>query len=151
MSNQRTPTILIVDDDPADQFLVREAMKLSNLSYNLRLVNDGDEAMEYLYHRGRYNDRFKAPRPDLILLDLNMPRYDGRKVAKSIKTDPILKNIPVVVLTTSAQEEDIDDLYQIGVNSYMQKPVNFDDFTDALRDLSVYWLERSALPPNRGR
>jgi CheY-like chemotaxis protein len=145
------PTILIVDDDPADQFLVREAMKIANLDYNLRLVSDGDEAIEYLYHRGRYRDHIIAPRPDLILLDLNMPRFSGRQVAKTIKTDPNLKTIPVVVLATSTQEEDVGDLYDIGVNSYMQKPINFDDFTAALKDLSTYWLERAAPPPRHGR
>lgn len=145
------PTILVIDDDPADQFLVREAIKSASLDYNLRLVSDGDEALEYLNHRGRYADRFAAPRPDLILLDLNMPRYNGRQVAKAIKSDADLKTIPVVVLTTSAQEEDIEELYQIGVNSYVQKPINFDDFTATLRDLSVFWLERAALPQRRGK
>jgi len=145
------PTVLIVDDDPADQFLVQEAIKVANLQYNLRLVSDGDEALEYLHHRGRYADRYKAPRPDLILLDLNMPRFSGRQVAQAIKSDPTLKNIPIVVLTTSTQEEDVDDLYGMGVNSYMQKPLNFDDFTAALRDLSAYWLERAVLPANRGK
>lgn len=144
------PTILVVDDDPSDQFLVQEAMKVANLNYSLRLVSDGDEALEYLYHRGRYRDRFVSPRPDLILLDLNMPRFSGRQVAKTIKSDPDLKSIPVVVLTTSGQDEDVDALYQIGVNSYMQKPVNFDEFTAALRDLSNYWLGRACLPANRG-
>ena len=148
---RHAPTILIIDDDPADQFLVQEAMKTSSVNYNLRLVSDGDEAIEYLYHRGRYRDQVVAPRPDLILLDLNMPRFDGRQVAKTIKGDPTLRSIPIVVLTTSSQAEDVDDLYQLGVNSYLQKPVNFDDFTAALRDLSAYWLERAALPPHQGR
>lgn len=142
----QVPTILLIDDDPADQFLVQEAMKITNLNHNLRLVSDGDEALDYLFGRGRYADRFKAPRPDLILLDLNMPRFDGRQVARTLKTHPFLKNIPIVVLTTSAREEDVDELYAIGVNSYMQKPTNFDEFTAALRDLANYWLERASLP-----
>lgn len=141
------PTILVVDDDPADQFLVQEAMKSSNLNYNLRLVSDGDEALDYLFGRGRYSDRIRSPRPDLILLDLNMPRFSGRQVARAIKNNPYLKKIPVVILTTSAQEEDIEELYSIGVNSYLQKPTNFDEFTAALRDLSSFWLERASLPP----
>ncbi len=148
---RHVPTILIIDDDPADQFLVREAMETTNLNCDLRLASDGDEAIEYLYRRGRYRDQAAAPRPDLILLDLKMPRFDGRQVAKLIKSDPGLRAIPIVVLTSSALVEDVDDLYQIGVNSYMQKPLNFDDFTAALRDLSSYWLERAALPPHAGR
>jgi len=138
--------VLIVDDDPADQFLVQEAMQVANLNYNLRLVSDGDEAIEYLYHRGRYTDGVRAPRPDLILLDLNMPRLSGRQVAQAVKSDPNLKSIPVVVLTTSGHETDVQDLYGIGVNSYLQKPSNFDEFTAALRDLTSYWLERVCLP-----
>ncbi len=143
---QQVPTILMVDDDPADQFLVQEAMKIANFNHNLRLVSDGDEALDYLFGRGRYAERVKAPRPDLILLDLNMPRCDGRQVARALKTDPFLKNIPIVVLTTSGQGEDVDELYAIGVNSYMQKPTNFDEFTAALRDLASFWLERASLP-----
>ncbi|HYM12598.1 MAG TPA: response regulator [Bryobacterales bacterium] len=145
----QTPTILVIDDDPADQFLVQEAMKVANLNYNLRLVSDGDEALDYLFGRGRYGDRFRAPRPDLILLDLNMPRLSGRQVARAIKGTPQLRKIPIVILTTSGQEEDVEELYGIGVNSYMQKPANFDEFTAALRDLSNYWLERAALPAGR--
>ncbi len=145
----QTLTILVVDDDPADQFLVQEAMKVANLNYNLRLVSDGDEALDYLFGRGRYGNRFRSPRPDLILLDLNMPRFSGRQVARAIKGNPYLKKIPIVVLTTSGQEEDVEELYGIGVNSYIQKPANFDEFTAALRDLSSYWLERARLPPQK--
>ena len=145
----QAPTILVVDDDPADQFLVQEAMKVANLNYNLRLVSDGDEALDYLFGRGRYSDRFKAPRPDLILLDLNMPRFSGRQVARAIKSNPYLKKIPIVVLTTSSLDDDLDELYSIGVNSYMRKPANFDEFTAALKDLSNYWLERAVLPSQR--
>jgi len=150
MMKRQPPTILIIDDDPADQFLMQEAMQTANLQYSLRLVSDGDEALEYLYKRGRYEDRAKAPRPDLILLDLNMPRFNGRQVARAIKSDPNLKNIPIVVLTTSASDTDVQELYSIGVNSYVQKPSNFDEFTNALRDLSHYWLERTSLPADRG-
>ena len=142
----QVPTILLIDDDPADQFLVQEAMKIANLRHNLSLVSDGDEALDYLFGRGRYADHFKAPRPDLILLDLNMPRFSGRQVARAIKSNPYLKKIPIVVLTASALEDDLDELYGIGVNSYMQKPANFDEFTAALRDLANYWLERASLP-----
>ena len=140
-------TVLVVDDDPSDQFLVQEAIRASNLNCNLRLVSDGDEALDYLFGRGRYGDRCRSPRPDLILLDLNMPRFSGRQVARAIKNNPFLKRIPVVVLSTSAREEDIEELYSIGVNSYLQKPTNFDEFTAALRDLSSFWLERASLPP----
>jgi two-component system response regulator len=140
------PTILVVDDDPADQFLVQEAMRTANLHYSLQLVSDGEEAIEYLYHRGRYAETRKAPRPDLILLDLNMPRMNGRQVARAIKSDPNFRAIPIVVLTTSRLDQDVDELYQAGVNSYIQKPANFDEFTEALRDLSAYWLGRATLP-----
>jgi two-component system, response regulator len=140
------PTILVIDDDPADQFLVQEAMRTANLHYDLRLVSDGDEAIEYVYHRGRYSDGRKAPRPDLILLDLNMPRLNGRHVARAIKADPNFRAIPIVVLTTSRLEQDVEELYQTGVNSYIRKPANFDEFTEALRDLSTYWLGRATLP-----
>ena len=143
---RNNPTILVVDDDPADQFLVQEAMRTANLHYDLRLVSDGDEAIEYLYHRGRYVEGRKAPRPDLILLDLNMPRLNGRQVARAIKSDPNFRTIPIVVLTTSRLDQDVDELYQTGVNSYIQKPANFDEFTEALRDLSAYWLGRATLP-----
>jgi len=143
---RNNPTILVVDDDPADQFLVQEAMRTANLHYDLRLVSDGDEAIEYLYHRGRYAESRKAPRPDLILLDLNMPRLNGRQVARAIKSDPNFRAIPIVVLTTSRLDQDVEELYQTGVNSYIQKPANFDEFTEALRDLSSYWLGRATLP-----
>ena len=142
-------TILLVDDDPADQFLVQEAMRTANLNYDLHLVSDGDEAIEYVYRRGRYAGGHRAPRPDLILLDLNMPRFDGRQVAQAIKSDPHLRAIPIVVLTTSRLDQDVEALYAAGVNSYLQKPANFDEFTEALRDLSTYWLERAALPGRR--
>lgn len=142
-------TILLVDDDPADQFLVQEAMRTANLNYDLHLVSDGDEAIEYVYHRGRYAGGHRAPRPDLILLDLNMPRFDGRQVAQALKSDPHLRAIPIVVLTTSRLDQDVEALYAAGVNSYLQKPANFDEFTEALRDLSMYWLERAALPGRR--
>lgn len=146
---RNNPTILVIDDDPADQFLVQEAMRTANLHYNLRLVSDGDEAIEYLYHRGRYAESRKAPRPDLILLDLNMPRLNGRQVARAIKSDPNFRAIPIVVLTTSRLDQDVEELYQAGVNSYIQKPANFDEFTEALRDLSAYWLGRATLPVGR--
>jgi two-component system response regulator len=142
-----TPTILVVDDDPADQFLIQEAMKAANLNYNLRLVSDGDEALDYLFGRGRYANRLQSPRPDLILLDLNMPRFSGRQVARELKSNPYLKKIPVIVLTMSGQEDDVEELYGIGVNSYVQKPANFDEFIATLKDLSSYWLERASLPP----
>jgi CheY-like chemotaxis protein len=142
----RPSTILVIDDDPADQFLVQEAMRTANLNYDLRIVSDGDEAIEYLYHRGRYSEMHRAPRPDLILLDLNMPRYSGRQVARAVKSDPSLRAIPIVVLTTSRLDQDVEDLYEAGVNSYIQKPANFDEFTEALRDLSSYWLGRASLP-----
>jgi CheY-like chemotaxis protein len=139
-------TILLVDDDPADQLLAQEALRTSNLNYDLRIVSDGDEALAYLYRRGRYRDPMKAPRPDLILLDLQMPRFGGQQVARTIKGDPVLKTIPLVILTTSREAEVVDELYLIGANCFIQKPLNFDEFTAALCEVSAYWLERASLP-----
>ncbi len=146
---RRPCTILLVDDDPSDQFLVQEGMRMANLSYDLRVAGDGDEALDYLYRRGRFAQPQRSPRPDLILLDLNMPRCDGRQVARAVKSDPNLRYIPIVVFTTSSLDQDVQNLYEIGVNTFVQKPMNFDQFTEVLRDLSQFWLERAILPGAR--
>ena len=147
-SRPKSAVILLVEDDPEDQELSRRALQRSKLHNDLFVVNDGEEALDYLYRRGKYEDPKSSPRPDLILLDLNMPKLDGRAVLERIKSDPKLKSIAVVVLTTSSQEEDILRSYNLGVNSYISKPVRMDGFLKALQDLEHYWLKLVVLPPN---
>ncbi len=142
----RTITILIADDDEDDRFLAEEALQESRLANALQFVEDGEELMEYLQRRGRYEGS-TAPRPGLILLDLNMPRKDGREALREIKSDPELRSIPVVVLTTSKAEEDILRTYDLGVNSFITKPVTFDGLVDIMRLLGRYWFEIVELPP----
>ncbi len=138
--------VLLADDDEDDREFVQEAWEEGKLRNDLRFVCDGEELMEYLQHRGRYADPASAPRPGLILLDLNMPRMDGREALREIKADPKLKRIPVVVLTTSKAQEDIIRTYDLGVNSFIQKPVSFDRLVEVVRTLSAYWFEIVALP-----
>ncbi len=126
--------------------LAEEALKESRLVNDLRFVEDGEELLEYLKHRGRYSDPDSAPRPGVILLDLNMPRMDGREALKLIKGDPELRRIPVVVLTTSRAEEDIYRSYDLGVNSFIIKPVSFDSLVNIMRSLALYWLDIVEIP-----
>lgn len=148
MSTQRTPiTILIADDDLEDQMLVKDAFAESRLANTLKFVEDGEALMDYLYHQGPYSDPASSPRPGLILLDLNMPKKDGREALKEIKTAPSLRQIPVVVLTTSKAEEDIYRSYDLGVNSFITKPVTFAALVELVRMLSIYWFEIVELPP----
>jgi CheY-like chemotaxis protein len=139
-------TILMADDDRDDCLLVKDAFKESRLANDLRFVEDGEELMDYLYHRGKYADVKNSPRPGLILLDLNMPRKDGREALKEIKSDSDLKSIPIVVLTTSKQEEDILRSYDVGANSYITKPVTFKELVEVTKSLGKYWLEIVELP-----
>jgi CheY-like chemotaxis protein len=139
-------TILMADDDRDDCLLVKDAFKESRLANDLRFVEDGEELMDYLYHRGKYADVKNFPRPGLILLDLNMPRKDGREALKEIKSDSDLKSIPIVVLTTSKQEEDILRSYDVGANSYITKPVTFKELVEVTKSLGKYWLEIVELP-----
>lgn len=142
MSERKAPvTILMADDDPDDRFMTKEAFKEAMLINDLRFVEDGEELMDYLYHRGRYSDLKCAPRPGLILLDLNMPKKDGREALAEIKADPDLRRIPIVILTTSKAEEDIFRTYDLGSNSYITKPVSFESLVTIMRALSKYWLE----------
>jgi len=142
----RTAIILLVEDDPEDQKLTRRAFEISKLRNQLFVVDDGEQALDFLYHRGEFADPNSPPRPDLILLDLNMPKLDGRAVLKRIKEDPDLRRIPVVILTTSSQEEDILRSYDLGVNSYITKPVQMEGFIRAIRDLERYWFNLVVLP-----
>lgn len=143
-------TILLADDDPDDRQLTRDAFTENRLANELACVEDGEELMEYLHRRGRYRDLNGAPLPGLILLDLNMPRKDGREALKEIKANPELRRIPIVVLTTSKAEEDILRSYDLGVNSYVTKPVTFKSLVELIKVLGQYWFEVVELPANEG-
>ncbi|HEY9601163.1 MAG TPA: response regulator [Allocoleopsis sp.] len=148
MKGRRHPvTILMADDDPDDCMLAREALAESRLANELYFVKDGEELLDYLYHRGKYAEPESSPRPGLILLDLNMPKKDGREVLKEIKADPHLRQIPVLVLTTSQAEEDIHHSYDLGANSFITKPVTFSSLIEVMRTLGKYWFEIVELPP----
>lgn len=142
----RSAVILLVEDDPDDQELTKRALRASKLKNQLQIVSDGEAALNYLYRRGDFEDPRSAPRPDLILLDLNMPKIDGRAVLSQIKEDPELRSIPVVILTTSAREEDVMRSYDLGVNSYVPKPVHMDGYLKAIQDLEHYWFNLVILP-----
>ncbi len=147
MSDDARPiTILIADDDADDRLMASEALEESRLANDLRFVEDGEELLDYLYHRGRFAAAGESPRPGLILLDLNMPRMDGREALREIKGDPALRSIPVVVLTTSKAEEDIYRTYDLGVNSFITKPVQFDGLVEVMKALGKYWFEIVELP-----
>lgn len=137
--------ILMADDDDDDFMLTKKALDESRLLNHLQRVSDGEELLDYLCHRGNYTTE-NAPRPGVILLDLNMPRKDGREALKEIKSNPDLKNIPIVVFTTSKAEEDVYKTYQLGVNSFITKPVTFDNLTQVMRTLGKYWFEIVELP-----
>lgn len=140
-------TILIADDDSDDRLMIQEAFEENRLANCLKFVEDGEVLMDYLHRRGKYRDPESSPRPGLILLDLNMPRKDGREALREIKEHPELRRIPVVVLTTSKAEEDIWRTYHLGVNSFITKPVTFEALVSITRDLGRYWFEIVELPP----
>jgi chemotaxis family two-component system response regulator Rcp1 len=140
----RPVEILLVEDDPADVLLTQEALLGSKIRNNLHVVDDGVEALAFLRQEGTYRD---VPRPDLILLDLNMPRKDGREVLADIKEDPGLKTIPVAVLTTSSQDEDILKSYELHANCYITKPVGLEQFATVVQSLDDFWFTIVKLPP----
>lgn len=142
----RPITILLADDDSDDRMLARDALEESRLANDLRCVEDGEELLEYLFRRGKYSDPQTSPRPGLILLDLNMPRKDGREALREIKANDSLRQIPIVVLTTSKAEEDIYRTYDLGVNSFITKPVSFDGLVEVMKVLNRYWFEIVELP-----
>ncbi len=139
--------LLIADDDPDDRLLVQDALAESRLVNPLYFVEDGDELLAFLYRRGAYAGQ-NTPLPGLILLDLNMPRKDGRQALMEIKNDPELRRIPIVILTTSKAEEDILRSYDLGVNSFIVKPVTFDGLVQVMRTIGRYWFEIVELPAN---
>jgi CheY-like chemotaxis protein len=141
-------TILICDDDEDDRMLTQQALEDAHVSNDVRFVEDGEQLLDYLYQRGAYaGETGEAPRPGLILLDLNMPKMDGREALKIIKGDPMLRDIPIVVLSTSGFDQDIIRSYQLGVNSFITKPVTFSGLVEAMNVLGRYWLEIVELPP----
>jgi CheY-like chemotaxis protein len=142
-------TILMADDDSDDRLMMKEALQENRLANDLRFVEDGEELMDYLLRRGEFASPEKSPRPGLILLDLNMPRKDGREALQEIKSHQQLRSIPVVVLTTSKAEEDVYRTYNLGVNSFVSKPVTFDSLVSIVRELGRYWFELVELPPSK--
>ena len=146
MQTQAPITILMADDDPDDRLMARDAFAECALPNPLRFAEDGEELMAYLHRLGRYADQGAYPTPGLILLDLNMPRKNGLEALNEIKNSPDLKGIPVILLTTSGAERDIASSYELGANSYITKPLNFDDFLNVVKQLGVYWLELVSLP-----
>lgn len=139
--------ILLAEDDPDDGYLIGEALDESNVNHKLYIVENGEELMDYLNSRHKYADMEKWPRPELILLDLNMPRKNGIVALAEIKSDPKLKRIPVVALTTSQAEEDINRTYDLGVSGFITKPMTFQGLVDAMRSLGAYWEGIVRLPP----
>ncbi len=150
MESRETIVILIAEDDPDDRMLTIRALQQNRLVNDIKWVEDGEELMDYLHRRGAYADEGSAPRPGLILLDLNMPRMDGREALQAIKADPELRRIPVVVLTTSHAERDIVQSYDLGVNAFVTKPVIFEELANAIRVLGNFWFEIVKLPPRHG-
>ncbi len=144
--SQKTVTILMADDDEDDHILVRAALAESQLPIDLHIVNNGEELLDYLYNRGLYADKTQAPSPGLILLDLNMPKKNGLEVLQDIKTDPMLRNIPVIVLSTSDDKEDIYHAYNLGANSFITKPVTFVALVEMMKTIGKYWFEIVQLP-----
>ena len=143
----RAITLLMADDDEDDRMLTRDALNEAKLANDFRFVEDGEELLDYLHQRGKYEDPAVSPRPGLILLDLNMPKKDGREALKEIKADPRLRQIPVVILTTSQAEEDVLRTYDLGASSFIIKPVTFEGLVDAMKALARYWFEIVELPP----
>jgi len=141
-------TILMADDDEDDRRLTMEAFEESHLANDLKFVSDGQELLDYLRREGKYAGDADAPRPGLILLDLNMPRVDGRTALKAIKNSPDLRQIPVVILTTSKTDEDIFGSYDLGVKSYIVKPVTFEALVDILQTVARYWFEIVEISPS---
>ena len=147
MTNQNNPiVILLADDDEEDRMMTCDALAESRLSNDIYCVSDGEDLMDYLYHRGKYAPPAKSPRPGLILLDLNMPKKDGREALREIKADPTLRQIVVVVLTTSKADEDILRSYDSGASSFITKPVTFDGLVELLKGMGRYWFEIVELP-----
>ena len=147
MKKAKASVILLVEDDRGSQELTRRALGEGKFHNELRIIEDGEEALAYLFRRGKYKDPATSPRPDLLLLDLNLPRVDGREVLEQIRADSKLRRMAVVVLTTSRQEEDILRSYELGCNSFITKPVDITQFMQVIQALERYWFQIVVLPP----
>lgn len=149
MSRDLRPFVLLCAEDDEDyRLLARRALRQSNAAGDVRFVEDGEELLDYLRRAGRYTDPAAAPRPGVILLDLNMPRKDGREALREIKQDPDLRTIPVIVLTTSNAVEDVVGCYELGASSYIRKPVDLQGLLDVMATIGHYWFDIVQLPPN---
>ena len=149
-AESRATVILLADDDPDDRDMTRKALAKNQLANELYTVIDGEELMDFLCHRGKFAPPALSPRPGLILLDLNMPRLDGREALKVIKADPLLRRIPVVVMSTSKAEQDVVAAYDLGSNSFITKPMTFASLVEITMMLGKYWFDVVTLPPGHG-
>lgn len=143
--------ILIADDDAEDRMLIIDALKESRLKNKVHCVENGEELIHFLKNQEKYSDKEKFPAPGIVLLDLNMPKKDGREALKEIKQDKKLRSIPIIILTTSKAEQDILKSYDLGVNSFITKPVSFSAMVDVMKTLNKYWFEIVELPPANGK
>ncbi len=139
-------TVLMAEDDPDDRLMAREAWTENQGAQDLRFVENGEELLDYVFHRGDYADTENAPRPSLIVLDLNMPKIDGREALKTIKSDPTVRQIPVIVLSTSGASEDITQSYDLGVNCFITKALTFDGVVKTMKAVEDFWFSTAALP-----
>ncbi len=146
MSYEKPIDILLVEDNPTDVEIIKEAFSVGKVKNNLYCVKDGQEALDFMYHENEFSDASKAPRPDLILLDLNMPRVNGTEVLEKIKKDKELRKIPVIILTSSDRDRDICKSYNLGANSFITKPVKFINFIEVVTAIQNYWLVITKIP-----
>lgn len=146
MAENNEVEILIVEDNPHDAEMALRALRKNKLANNVLVVEDGEEALDFLFARGKFAGREKTNKPKIILLDLKLPKVDGMEVLREVKSNEETKIIPVIVMTSSKEEKDIVNSYKLGVNSYIVKPVDFDKFVEAVRDLGLYWLLLNQYP-----
>lgn len=147
VNNSEAVEILLVEDNGSDAELALHALKKSKLANSICHVHDGEEALDFLFCRGKFQNRHFEGAPNLVLLDLKLPKVDGLQVLQTLKSDPRTKPIPVIILTSSKEERDLVNSYQLGVNSYIQKPVDFSQFQEVVRHLGMYWLLMNSKPP----